>query len=80
MDKSNIIPPDSIYIHSFACGATSGAISSFLTAPTETVNKYVNFDQHFREKGINNDQKFKGVVDCFRKLRKQYGFRYFYLV
>lgn len=57
----------------FAAGGISAAVSKTAVAPIERVKLLLQV-QHVMAKQIPEEQRYKGMVDCFVRIPKEQGF------
>ncbi|KAL0277297.1 UNVERIFIED_CONTAM: hypothetical protein PYX00_004637 [Menopon gallinae] len=69
--KAGIVDPIS-FLKDFAAGGISAAVSKTAVAPIERVKLLLQV-QHV-SKQIPEDQRYKGMVDCFVRIPKEQGF------
>ena len=65
--------------HSFSVGATSGFISSLLTAPFETINKKLFFERKYSNRSVAAKQTFAGgAIATINEIYQWKGLEYFF--
>ena len=61
------------FLHTVACSATAGAISSFLTSPLDMAKLRLQIQRGNHVVGGGGDQPLSGMMDCLSKIYKDGG-------
>ena len=64
------------FLRDFALGGVSGAVAKTATAPIERVKILLQLQAVSTQ--IAEDKRYKGIVDCFRRVPKEQGFMSFW--
>lgn len=70
-EKTGLVDPIS-FIKDFAAGGISAAVSKTAVAPIERVKLLLQV-QHV-SKQISEENRYKGMIDCFIRIPKEQGF------